>query len=70
MAQVISVNVVVTDATGATSSASLAITINSLPNASFTGLPASLCQEATPVNLTASTLGGIFAGVGIEESMF
>ncbi|ADB36079.1 choice-of-anchor Q domain-containing protein [Spirosoma linguale] len=69
-AQVLSVSVVVTDATGATSSASLAITINSLPNASFTGLPASLCQEAAPVNLTASTPGGSFAGVGVEGSTF
>lgn len=53
-----------TDTTGQT------VVVNPLPNATFTGLPATLCVGAGAVTLTPTTTGGTFSGTGVTGSTF
>ncbi len=39
-------------------------------NASFTGLPATICVNATSVTLTPTTVGGVFSGAGVTGTTF
>jgi gliding motility-associated-like protein len=46
------------------------ITIQPIPNAAFSGLPTSVCQNAIPVLLQPITPNGIFSGSGITGNFF
>ncbi len=45
-------------------------TIHSLPQVDFTLLPNSICNNAAPVQLSASPAGGIFSGNGTNTNQF
>lgn len=49
---------------------SVTITVNPLPEVSITGLPAIVCQGASPLTLTGNPAGGIFSGPGITGNIF
>ncbi|WP_373331364.1 T9SS type A sorting domain-containing protein [Salmonirosea aquatica] len=55
---------------GCTSSSQQSVTVNPLPDASFTGLAATYCADASPVTLTPTTPGGTFSGPGVSGSTF
>lgn len=55
---------------GCSGTASQTITVNPLPNANFSGLPASACINSNPVTLSPSQPGGIFSGPGINGNSF
>lgn len=46
------------------------ITVNPLPQISFTSLPAIYCSYGTPINLSAIPPGGIFMGNGVSADNF
>jgi hypothetical protein len=60
------VDLLITDANNLTATASLPLTVNALPNADFSGLPASICQTAGALDLTPAVAGGRFAGPGLD----
>lgn len=51
-------------------SSAVNITVNPLPDASFTGLSASYCENATAVILSPATAGGAFNGTGVSGNVF
>ena len=57
-------------ANGCTATATASVTVIALPNASFSGLSASVCVDASPIMLTPTTSGGSFSGPGITGSQF
>lgn len=59
-----------TDNNGCFNSDSIAITVNSLPTASFTGLPSSVCSNSAPITLSGLPLGGTFSGSGMTGNVF
>ncbi len=60
----------VTDNNSCTSHVEKIITINNLPNVSFTGLSAFMNPDDHPVVLTGSPAGGTFSGDGISGNTF
>jgi len=54
----------VTAANGCSGTVSRPVDIYALPTVEFTGLPASICQNATPVVLSGNQNGGVFSGTG------
>lgn len=63
-------SVTVTDANGCTSNCNMTITINPLPNVSFSGLAASYNVNASAATLTGTPSGGTFNGPGISGNTF
>ena len=59
-----------TNENGCTSSDIQGVTVNPLPAVSFSGLAASYCSQAQPVNLVGSPAGGTFSGPGISGNTF
>ncbi len=55
---------------GLSATATVNVTVNSLPNASFTGLAATYCANAAAVTLTSTTAGGSFSGPGVSGTTF
>ena len=60
----------ITDGNTCTNTSTASVTVNALPNASFTGLPTSICVNAAAVTLTPTTGGGTFSGTGISGNTF
>jgi hypothetical protein len=59
-----------TDNHNCTSSSVSTIVVNALPVVGFTFSPSSLCLNAAALTLTATPAGGIFAGTGINGSVY
>ncbi len=57
-------------ATGCSVKDTVSITVNPLPAATFTGLPATICYAASAVTLTGTPTGGTFSGPGISGNSF
>ena len=55
---------------GCSASTTTNVTVNPLPVATFTGLPATLCLGAAPVTLTPTVAGGVFSGTGVTGTSF
>ena len=53
-----------------TMSGSVTVSITSLPNASFSGLASTYCNNASAVTLVPTTAGGSFSGPGISGTSF
>ncbi|MDP4275538.1 MAG: immunoglobulin domain-containing protein, partial [Bacteroidota bacterium] len=51
----------------AVNSAAAVLTVNSLPTVSFSGVTSPYCQNASPVTLTGSPLGGTFSGSAVTD---
>jgi len=52
------------------SSDTINVTINANPTIVFTGLPANGCTNGAPITLTATPIGGSFAGPGLSSGQF
>ncbi|MFD2574318.1 choice-of-anchor Q domain-containing protein [Spirosoma soli] len=63
-------SVTATNSAGCSATATASLALNALPDASFTGLPTTICQTAPPVPLVPATAGGSFAGPGLEGARF
>ena len=48
----------------------ISVTVNALPNVSFTGLNANYCINASAVTLSGTPTGGTFSGNGISGNIF
>ena len=59
-----------TDATGCSNADTVSVTINSLPNASFSGYSTTYCDNSLPSTLVPTTTGGTFSGSGINGNIF
>jgi len=59
-----------TDINGCSNSGTMAVVVNPLPAVDFTGLPVSVCINASDIVLTGFPAGGIFAGPGISGDVF
>ncbi len=46
------------------------VTVNPIPDGSYTGLSATYCEDESPVTLTPVTSGGTFTGPGISGNQF
>ncbi|MCF8297277.1 MAG: hypothetical protein K9J13_07025, partial [Saprospiraceae bacterium] len=55
---------------GCTNNYTIAVTVNTLPNVTFSGLASSYCADVTSVTLTGSPTGGTFSGNGISGNTF
>ncbi len=55
-----------TNSNGCSSFATQNITVYAVPTVSFTGLPSSICINASNISLVGTPAGGIFSGSGIE----
>lgn len=64
------VKYIITDGNGCTDSTSQNTIVNPLPDATFTGLAASYCEDATSVTLNPATGGGTFSGPGVSGTSF
>lgn len=60
-----SVTYAYTDGNGCSNTTSQSVTVNALPNVSFSGLNTAYCVDAANVTLTGSPSGGTFTGQGI-----
>ncbi len=58
------------DFTGCSDSATNKITVNPVPDASFSGLALQYCNTDAPVNLVGAPSGGTFLGNGISANVF
>lgn len=54
-----------TDGNGCSNTTTQSVTVNALPNVSFSGLGSAYCVDASNVTLTGSPSGGTFSGQGI-----
>ncbi len=63
-------SVTATDANGCTQTLTVQVSEYPEPYVSFTGLPASMCQNASPITLTGIPSGGIFDGIGVVNNTF
>ncbi|GIV35509.1 MAG: hypothetical protein KatS3mg031_3044 [Chitinophagales bacterium] len=59
-----------TDFTGCSDTATNKITVNPVPEASFSGLALQYCNTDPPVNLVGAPSGGTFVGSGITGNVF
>lgn len=59
-----------TDLTGCSDTGFSKITVNPVPEASFSGLNPEYCSNDSPVNLAGSPPGGTFSGGGISGNVF
>lgn len=55
---------------GCTSSTTQSITVNATPDASFSGLATTYCEDDSPAVLSPITGGGTFSGAGISGNSF
>jgi hypothetical protein len=62
--------VIVQDANNCITTAQVNVTVTNNPIVSFSGLPTSICSNASPINLSGLPLGGTFSGVGITGTQF
>ena len=60
----------ITDGNGCSNSSSQTVTVNPLPNVSFSGLASSYCPNAGNVSLSGSPSGGTFSGPGVSGNTF
>lgn len=60
----------VTDGNGCSASATQQVTVNGLPDATFTGLQNAYCVDAGSVTLVPNAAGGTFNGTGVNGSTF
>ncbi|MBW7867611.1 MAG: T9SS type A sorting domain-containing protein [Brumimicrobium sp.] len=60
----------VIDGNNCSNTSSQSVTINGLPDATFSGLPATMCINAPDVTLVPTVSGGIFSGNGVLSSTF
>lgn len=58
------------DGSACTGQINITVTVNPLPDASFTGLNAQYCETSSPVTLTPVVAGGTFSGPGITSNQF
>lgn len=56
--------------TGCYNKDTVVVTVNPIPAATFTGLPASMCLEASAVTLVGTPSNGTFSGPGISGNSF
>lgn len=56
--------------TDGSASTTAPLTVNAVPNASFTGLAAVFCADAAAVTLIPTVTGGTFSGPGVSGSTF
>ncbi|MBN2747619.1 MAG: right-handed parallel beta-helix repeat-containing protein, partial [Bacteroidales bacterium] len=59
-----------TDLNGCSAMDSISVQINPLPTVSYTGLPQTICSNASPVALVGSPAGGVFTGAGASGQSF
>jgi uncharacterized repeat protein (TIGR03803 family) len=59
-----------TDASGCSNADTVNVTINSLPDASFSGYNSSYCDNSLASTLVPTTTGGTFSGSGISGNTF
>ncbi len=59
-----------TDTYGCSNADTVNVTINSLPDASFSGYSATYCDNSLPSTLIPATTGGTFSGNGISGNVF
>ncbi len=62
--------VTVTNGTYCSSSDSKVVTVNPIPSINLTTLPTTACSNGTPITLTATPTGGVYAGTGISGNTF
>ena len=58
------------DANGCSNAATQSVTVNALPNVSFTGLQPAYCENDPAVTLTGIPSGGTFSGSGMTGNSF
>lgn len=59
-----------TDVNNCTGRDTQTVVIHPVDSASFTGLPDTLCANASPVTLVPSPVGGTFSGIGVTGNQF
>lgn len=59
-----------TNGSGCVSTATHTVTVNAVTTPTFSGLPATICNNAAAVTLTGTPSGGTFSGTGISGNTF